>query len=222
MAPPRAAPGTSELAQGPGAAPLAVPGPVAPGEGLPADLGPEQPVPTPAPLQPGRSEPGSGLQFGLGLPVVDLRSEALGVHLQGGKPSQTGVLLQVEALWDPFRAGYARQLYRTELPAGTTLDGMAVDALSFDSDQFWAFHGFRPYHSLYLGYGLGLQRRQVRVLAAGLPVRTLNEATLQGGLLADWAVGPPFSLELRLFGDVRGRFLRERAAALQLAFTAAF
>ena len=36
-----------------------------------------------------------------------------------------------------------------------------------DSDQFWGFHGWRPHHSLYLGYGLGWQRRQIRLQRGG-------------------------------------------------------
>ncbi|HKI97363.1 MAG TPA: hypothetical protein VKB51_02700 [bacterium] len=201
----------------PAAAPVA-PAPVP----LPADLGPEVPVPTPTPLLPGQPDPRRGLQFGLGLPVVDLHSEKLGVHLRGGKPSQTGVMLQVDAVRDPFRLGYVRQLYRTDLPAGTTLDGQAVDALSVDSDQLWAFHGFRLWHSLYLAYGLGWQRRQIRLLEAGVAVRGLSESGFVGGLQADWAVALPFSLQLRLFGDLRPGLVELRVATLQLAFIAAF
>jgi hypothetical protein len=212
--------GAAESPAPPPAAPPA--GGVPAEEGLPAELGPERPVPTPEPLQPGRADPRHGLQIGLGLPVVDLRSEALALHLRGGKPSQTGVLMQVDWVSDPYRAGYARQLYRTGLPEGTALDGTAVDALSFDADQLWGFLGFRPAHSLYLGAGLGWQRRVIRLLAGAAQVSLVREQNPLAGLLADWSVGLPFSLQLRVCEDLRPGLLRVQTASLQLALTAAF
>ena len=217
--------------QAPAQAPAAAPGaPLAPadqalpppGEGLPADLGPERPVTTPAPLQPGRPDPRSGLAFGLGLPYADVRSERLNVRLKGGKLSQTGVLVHVEGVSDPFRFGYVRQLYRADLPAGTTLEGIALDGLSFDSDQLWVFHGFRPHHSLYAGYGLGWQRRLIRLLDRGVVLDARTESGGLGGVLVDWALGLPFSLQLRAFGDLKPGFIQARAASLQLSFIAAF
>jgi hypothetical protein len=211
------------LAQAPAVPVPAAQAPGAPeGEPLRMDLGPERPIPTPPPLRPGRPDPTAGVQFGLGFPVMDVQAEALGVQLRGGKLSETGVLMHVEVLWEPFRLGYARQLYRTDLPAGTTLDGNPVDALRFDADQLWGFHGWRPHHRLYLGYGLGLQRRVVRVQLGTTDVLADSETILLAGLLAEWAVGPPYVLQVRVFRDLQEGFLLAQGLSLQLGFTAAF
>jgi hypothetical protein len=198
-----------------------------PAPGLPADLGPERPVPTPPPLRPGYPDPRHGLQFGLGLPAVELRSaelrsEQMDTRVRGGKLSQTGVLVHVEYVSDPLRFGYARLLYRSPLPQDTTLDGTAVDRISLDGNQLWGWQGLRPHHSLWLGYGLGAQTRQVRVFSGDARVSSRTESSLLAGLLADWALGPPFSLQLRAFGDLQAGFVEVRAASLQLAFIAAF
>lgn len=171
---------------------------------------------------PKSSLPIPGLQIGLGLPAVEVRAPALDVRLNAGAPSQTGAMLQVAWVGEYFRFGYARQLYRNALPNGTTLDGQAVDALAFDSDQFWSFVGWRPFSPLYLGLGAGWQRRLIRVLSGGTVQQYLDESRFLQGLMLDWALGPPFSLQLRLFRDWRPGFLQVRAASLQLAITAPF
>ena len=144
------------------------------------------------------------------------------MRVKGGKLSQTGVLVHVEGVSDPFRFGYARQLYRADLPAGTTFEGTALDGLSFDSDQLWVFHGLRPHHSLYAGYGLGWQRRLIRLLQGGIVQDSRKESGGLGGVLVDWALGLPFSLQVRAFGDLKPGFIQARTASLQLSFIAAF
>jgi hypothetical protein len=186
---------------------------------LPAELGPERPLLTPEPLRPDSPDARSGLQFGVGLPVVDLRSEALGVHLRGG----SGALLHVEWVWDTLRLGYARQIYRADLPAGTLLGVTPVDQLAADSDQLWLFHGFRPLRRVFLGYGVGWQRRQLRLLDAAVQVDARTESGWLAGVMVDMALGLPFTVQLRAFGDVGGEgLLKMRSASAQLAFVAAF
>lgn len=194
----------------------------APAPGLDADLGPERPVALPDPLTSPQLDPRQALHFGVGLPVMDVRSEQLGERLQGGAPVDRGVLMHVDAVSDPWRFGYVRQLFRANLPEGTTFAGASVDALAIDSDQLWAFHGWRVHHSVYLGYGLGWQRRRVRVLSEGYPVRTLSESTFMAGLLADWVFRAPFALELRAFGDLSEGFVETRGTSLQLSYTVGF
>lgn len=163
-----------------------------------------------------------GLEMSVGLTVVDLRANGLGVHLKGGTPSQTGALFQVDWVGRYLRLGYARQLYRNALPVGTTLDGQTADAISYDSDQFWSFAGLRPFERLYLGVGLGWERRFVRVLQGSTALRNAAESRFMDGLLADLTLSPPFSLQLRVFQDLRPGFVKVRVGTLQLAFTAAY
>lgn len=189
---------------------------------LPADLGPERPVPTPTPLGPQRIDPREGLHFGLGFPYMDIRSDALDVRVKGGKPFSSGVLLHVEGVWGAWRAGYARQLVRFALPPGTALDGTTVSTLAIDANQVWGFHGFRPHHSLYLGYGLGWQHRLLRLRDQGTLVDTRPDSSFLAGLMADWDVALPFALQLRLFEDLGEGLVQARGASLQLAFTVEF
>jgi hypothetical protein len=167
-------------------------------------------------------DPGWGLHFGLGLPVLEVRSDGLDVRLEGGKPASQGALAHVEAVWGAWRAGYARQWYRRDLPAGTVFEGAAAERLAFDSDQVWGFHGVRPAYGLYLGYGLGWQRRRVRVLGAAQPAQDRLGSSFMAGLMVDWAVGLPFVLQLRLFQDLSADVVEVRGASLQLSYIVPF
>lgn len=163
-----------------------------------------------------------GLQLGAGLAVVDLKAPALGVRLKGGTPSQTGALLQLDWAGKYLRLGYARQFYRNSLPAKTTLKGNAVDAISFDADQFWGFVGMRPFQVLWVGLGLGWQRRLIRVLQSGQALRDSAESRFMEGVRIELSIGSLFSLQLRAFQDARPGFVNVRTGSLVLAFTAPF
>lgn len=189
---------------------------------LDADMGPERPVELPPSLTAAQVDPRMGIHFGLGLPVMDVRSETLDVRVKGGAPAERGVLLHVEAVLHAFRVGYARQLFRADLPPETVLEGTAVDGLAIDSHQLWAFHGWRVHHSVYLGYGLGWQRRRIRVLSGETAARARSGSAFMAGLVADWAFRLPFALQLRAFEDLSDGFVVARGASLQLAYTVGF
>lgn len=160
-----------------------------------------------------------GLRFGLGIQQVQVQSAALDTDLEGKPPFADGVLLSLDAILGDFRVGYARRIYRRDLPADTTLDGQVVDFLAFESDQLWVFHGFSPWRTLYLGYGAGVMSRRYTFLPAddGDPVQD-TEALAVGGLMADYAIAPPFTLQLRLTADGGGKLARVWAATLSLAY----
>jgi hypothetical protein len=162
------------------------------------------------------------VQFGLGFPYLEVESRYLDEPIQGGAPASRGVYITVQAALESFRLGYVRHLFRAPLPEGATFAGAAASELAFDSDQLWAFHGVRPLSSLYLGYGLGWQYRQVRVRRDGLTLLRRSEQGWLSGLMADWAVGLPFSLQLRLFQHLEGDLIRERGATLQLSYLAGY
>ena len=188
----------------------------------PGDIAPDTPLETPAPLQPWRIDPLRGVQFGLGLPYLEVKSEPLGVELRGGKTASTGVIINLDAVLDDFRIGYARQLYRRELPAGTQVAGKDADLLSFDGDQIWGFHGVRVRRDLYLGYGLAWQHRRIRVLQGERTLLERTESSFAAGLMADYALALPFSLQVRAFADIGSGFIEQRGAALLLTFMAGF
>ena len=129
------------------------------------------------------------------------------------------MLLSLDAILGDFRLGYARRIYRRDLPEGVTLDGQAVDLLAFEADQLWVFHGFSPRRTLYLGYGAGLMSRRYTFVRAddGDPIQD-TEALAVGGLMADYAFAPPFTLQLRLTADGGGEQVRIWAATLTLAY----
>jgi len=160
-----------------------------------------------------------GLRFGLGIQQMHVQSPALDTALDGKPPFADGVLLSLDAILGDFRVGYARRIYRRDLPENTTLDGQAVDFLAFESDQLWVFHGFSPLRTLYLGYGAGVMSRRYTFLPAddGAPVQD-TEALAVGGLMADYAFAPPFTLQLRLTADGGGKLVRVWAATLTLAY----
>lgn len=189
--------------------------------GLPADSA-EEPLAPPAPLAPGRIDPDHGLQFGLGLPYTVVTSDALDVRLEGGTLTSTGAIVNLDAAVGPFRIGYVRQLYRRPLPEGTQYRGSPVDFLSFDSDELWAFHGFRPVYPLYLAYGLGWRHRLVRLLVDNAVQTTERESQFAAGLMVDYAVALPFTLQLRYTQDLSGTLVRQQSLALHLTYVAPF
>lgn len=160
-----------------------------------------------------------GLRFGLGIQQMQVASSALDIELDGKPPFADGVLISMDAILGNFRLGYARRIYRRDLPPDTTLDGQAVDFLAFESDQLWVFHGISPLRTLYLGYGAGVMSRRYTLLPAdGSDAVQDTEALAVGGLMADYAFAPPFTLQLRLTADGGGRLARVWAATLTLAY----
>jgi hypothetical protein len=99
-----------------------------------------------------------------------------------------------------------------------------------DADQLWAFAGFRPLASLYLGIGAGAQYRLVRIRqdparlpATVTPAKTTDllaesEVTALGGLLADWVIALPFSLQVRIVREDYGKRVLLDSTLIQLAY----
>lgn len=163
-----------------------------------------------------------GIRFGLGFPLVEVTSDSLNQDISGGKVTDTGLMLNLDIMLGAFQLGYVHQVYRKSLGADVTYDGSQADTLAFDADQVWGFHVFRVGGSLTLAYGLGLQRRAVRVLLNEVTIFEEAETGLLAGLTADWTFAPPFSLNLRLFQDLSGDTLRQRGVSLQFNYSAGF
>ncbi|MEE8436347.1 MAG: hypothetical protein V3S64_16290, partial [bacterium] len=183
---------------------------------------PDPPVEAPGSLGGADADPGRGIRFGLGFPMLEVSSDSLNQDIAGGKFSDTGLMLNLEVMLGAFQLGYVRQLYRKSLDADVTYNGSQADTLAFDADQVWGFHVFRAGGSLTFAYGLGLQRRAVRVLLNDVTIFEEAETGLLAGLTADWTFAPPFSLQLRLFQDLSGDTLRQRGVSLQLNYGRGF
>lgn len=188
--------------------------PAAPQTVPPAGVGEPSPPAVPA--------SGWEVRFGLGFPSVTVESDSLNRRLEGGKVAESGVVMNLDLLLESIRIGYVRQLYRKTLSEDVRFEGASAETLSFDSDQVWIFHGLRALDALYLGYGLGWQRRTVRVRSGGMILVEKSESGFMGGLVAEWAFSLPFSLNLRIFSDLNGGFIEQRGAALQFNYQAEF
>ncbi len=200
---------------------------------IPATVPPARALAIPAALGPGRVDPAWGFQFGWGLHHLTVEAPGLNEEFQPRSFTKDGTSLTLDFVLGGFRLGYIRQYFRREPARGILFEGAWVTLVGFESDQFWAYHGFRPWRLLYLGYGLGWQRREISVkretvLASGATVSAptigITESVAMGGLMLDWAFALPFSLQVRTVREEggAGRFLRVSGETLILAYVAPF
>jgi len=181
----------------------------------------DRPLATPPALQPGRPDPERGVQIDLGVHSLRLRADEPDVDIPPGPAFSDGALLGVELVRPTWRVAYARRLYRHELPDGAVFNGTAVDFLSMESDQAWGFYGIRPLRTLYLGAGLGVAHRRLRFSAPGsstATAETAQETRTLVGLMADWAVFLPFSLQLRSERDTGDGLVNLDVTTFALSF----
>lgn len=188
----------------------------------PQDTASERLVMAPGSADGSVADANHGIRFGLGFPLVEVTSDSLNQEVKGGKFSDTGLMLNLEVMLGAFQVGYVHQVYRKSLDADVTYNGSQADTLAFDADQVWGFHVFRVGGSLTFAYGLGLQRRAVRVLLNDVTIFQEAESGVLAGLRAGWAFAPPFSLNLRLFQELSGDTLRQRGVSLQFNYYAGF
>jgi hypothetical protein len=140
--------------------------------------------------------------------------------LDSGHGFANGGLWGVDWTGEYLRAGYFRLLYRHDLPEGTQVKGNPADYLSFESNAFWAHGGFRPFPSLYAGLGLGVQQRRIRYeLTNRESERVVDETVYSTGLLLEYALAPPFVVQLRYVHDLPGSHLDTDGPLILLAYT---
>ena len=203
----------------PGPAPLAQPAeaPIAPA----AEESTVRPLLLPEPLR-DPIELRWGIQFGAGFHNVTVKSGPLDTQFDEVSPFSDGGSLHVDWLLGAFRVGYLRQVYRPELTQPTTFEGQILSRVAFESDQLWGFHGVRPWRPLYLGYGLGIQRREITLTLADTSQRSFSETLAMAGLVLDFDFAPPLSLQIRAVREEGGGFFQLTGQTIFLSYVAPY
>ena len=198
------------------------PPPRPPPGGFPVEIGGDRPRDVPDSLRAGRVLPGSGMEIGVGSTFLSIESETL--HLKQGPKGflGDGAILSVDLVLETVRLGYVKMFVRRGLEAGTTYHGTAVDFLGVDADQLWAFYGWRPVSTVYLGAGVGFEYRLVRLSGAGVNITTLTETLGLGALIVDWAVSSPRTVQFRIVQEETGHLVTMSGTALQLGYIVPF
>jgi len=164
-----------------------------------------------------------GIQIALGAPFLTVQSDRLTDDLGAGTLFSRGAQVGVARVWRHFRLVYERLVYRVELPEEIAYSDAKGNFLAIEADQLWLFHGGRPTESLYLGYGLGVQRRQLRLLdcpptGACATSADTSETVGMAGLLAEWSFRRPFSLQLGLVREAEGKLVTLSGYVVRLAY----
>lgn len=162
-----------------------------------------------------------GIQFGIGTHNLTVTSEPLQTELPRKGSFSDGATLHVDWLLDSFRLSYLRQQYRPELDAGQmpAYEGKTLERIAFDSDQVWAYHGWRPWYPLYLGYGLGFLRREVSLTADDNTKKEFSESLAMAGLLLDYAFTAPVSIQIRMVWEDDGGFFQVSGNIIFLSYS---
>jgi len=223
----QAGPGTLERLEF--AAPVPAPIPVQlssqyhPGSpGFPSDIGGDRPRPVPDALKPDAVAPNKGVEVGVGGPAVNLDSHRLGFSQGPHQLLSDGALLSADIVLDQWRLEYAKLLLRRGVNEGTTYQNHPVNFVGVDADQFWAFYGWWPRYNLYLAGGLGYEYRLTRLSESGTSVKAIVDWLAVWGLMADWAVFPPFTLRFSLFAEDGSGIVDVNGAALQIGYIVPF
>lgn len=216
------------------AAPAKTPGqgaPVSPGNELPPLPEPSQRYRPAESLGSGFVFPYPGLQIILGDHFLSVRSDKLNKRLGAGGGFSDGASVGLDWVGEIFRVGYLRQTYRNELPKGTTFrlpkgttNRVPVNLLAIDADQIWAYAGLRAWRRLYLGGGLGVQKRRIR-LTPGIPLTEeetkfleIEESLYSVGFMLEYAFALPFFLQIRHTVDLPGQSFEMSGQTLILAY----
>lgn len=161
-----------------------------------------------------------GLHILLGDHFLAVRGEGLNRSSKPGGGFSDGASVGLDWVGEYFRVGYLRQAYRDQLSRGTRYRGVPVSLLAIDADQVWGYAGLRPWRSLYLGAGLGAQRRRIRFTPrdpADSPV-VKDESLLSLGFILEYALLPPFLVQLRYTSDLPGGAVEVTGTTLVLAY----
>jgi hypothetical protein len=197
--------------------------------GFPSDIGGDRPRTTPDALRPDAVPPDSGVEVGVGAPIVSIQSHEL-QFMQGPKGFMSdGALLSADIVLNQWRFEYAKLLLRRTLDAGTAYKGTPVNFIGIDADQLWTFYGWWPYHNIYLAAGAGVEYRLTRLSNSTVgttttpqTVKAFTDNLTVWGFLANWAVSPPITLKFRAFQEEGGGIVRISGTAIQVGFIVPF
>jgi hypothetical protein len=187
------------------------PTPPSPPGGFPVEIGGDRPRGVPQRSR-AYSLPDTGIEIGVGALVVNLDSRVLNVQQGPGPFLSDGLQFTAAYLLGDWRLEYGKLLLRRDLPKRTPYGENLVTYLAVDADQFMVFYGWRPIYPLYLGGGLGYEHRVVRIMST---VATLTDNPLLAAVLAEWAVAPPVTLQLRAFQEQQMDLLTLSGMTLQ-------
>ena len=179
-----------------------------------------QPTPLASPISEIDSAPDQGFFFGAGFHRLTIRSEVLGLDTDPMPPFADGGDLMLGWNWGNIRLEYIRQIIRRPPPSGFVHGDETLIQFGFDANQIWLTHGFRPWHAIRLGYGIGYQQRVVKLL--GTSMQTIPESGTLAGLMVDYAFAPPFVLHLRGEWQQKTEVLQVSGQYLYLAYVVPF
>lgn len=182
----------------------------------------DRPLEPPEMLRDDRIDPDSGVQITLGPHAVALQYPKLKIADPPKAALAEGVVISANVLLGDLRLGYSRQFYRRVLPAGTQVKGQPANFLAIDSDQFWATLGWRPWYRLFLGASAGAEYRLIRVRQDTTDLLTETDTLGIAGLMADFLIATPFSLQVRVTREDPSRGLRLDSTVVQVAYLIPF
>jgi hypothetical protein len=192
----------------------------------------DRPLAPPDVLRDDRVNLDSGVQIGLGPHAVALHFPKLKLDDAPTLDVSEGVVISGDVLFRNLRVGYSRQFYRRALPVGSTYNGQPVNFLSVDGDQILATVGWRPAFNLFLGAMGGAEYRLIRLKEDSTdPVTkqkvsanafTKTETTGLAGVMAEWQVATPFSIQARILRETPGRLIRLDSTIFQLSYLIPF
>jgi hypothetical protein len=173
-------------------------------------------------LSEGRIQPDSGVEVSAGALSMSVESHRIQFKQGPRDLLSDGAILAADLVLRDWRFSYSKILLRRPLEAGAQYLGVSVDFLGVDVDQFWGYYGFRPFHPLYVGAGLAYEYRLTRLSAAGATVVTVTENLGAAGLIVDWAISPPITLQLRVMQEDGGHLVTISVTTYQLGYIVPF
>ncbi len=192
----------------------------------------DRPRETPGTLAPSSIDLSSGIQIGIGPQYVTVLSDEMQLKNPPQPSFADGGTLSLDVVLGTWRLGYSKQFLRRPLITPVSYRGFSANFIGVDTDQFWAFYGWRPSISLYLGAGLGGEYRLIRLgsnfvnpttqTVSTVDTRTVVEVQAVGAVLADWAFSPPFSLQVRYEQEEGGHLLEVDGLTFEIAYLVSF
>lgn len=171
--------------------------------------------------------PFPGIQLLLGFHQFSVHSDELDQTLGPGGIFSTGATFGLDWVGEYFRFGYLRQVYRKDLPFTTKSKyrGTEVSFLGYEADQLWGHAGIRPVRDLFLGVGLGLQRRRIEISVRNSATGEefeIEETVVSADAIVEYTLALPFLIQLRYVRDFPGPFLEVEGTTVFLAYIVPF
>ncbi len=169
--------------------------------------------------------PFPGIQLLLGFHQFSVHSDELDQTLGPGGIFSTGATFGLDWVGEYVRFGYLRQVYRKDLPFSTRHRGRDASFLGYEADQLWGHAGIRPVRDLFLGLGLGVQRRRIEISVRDSGTGAefeIEETVVSADAIAEYTLALPFLIQLRYVRDFPGAFVEVEGTTVFLAYIVPF